>query len=53
LASRAAAVGGTSGTGVINRFTVLRGLVKEGKKLNDTGGGKKKKTGKVKNGSKR
>ena len=51
LASRAAAVGGTTGTGNLSRFTVLKDLVTEGKKLNDKGGSKKK--GKVKNGSKR
>jgi hypothetical protein len=51
MASRAAAVGGTTGTGNIGRFTVLKGLLKEGKKLNEKGGSKKKH--KVKSGSKR
>jgi hypothetical protein len=50
IASRAAAVGGTTSTAA-NRFTVLRNLVKEGKKLNENGG--KKKKSKVKSGSKR
>jgi hypothetical protein len=44
-------VGGTSGTSNVGRFTVLKGLVKEGKKLNEKGGPKKR--GKVKSGSKR
>ena len=51
LASRAASVGGTTGTGNIGRFTILKGLVSEGKKLNEKGGTKKK--SKVKSGSKR
>jgi hypothetical protein len=51
LASRAAAVGGTTGTGNVGRFTILKGLVSEGKKLNEKGGTKKK--SKVKSGSKR
>jgi hypothetical protein len=51
LASRAAAVGGTTGTSNVGRFTILRGLVSEGKKLNEKGGTKKK--SKVKSGSKR
>lgn len=51
LASRAASVGGTTGTGNVGRFTILKGLLSEGKKLNDKGGTKKK--SKVKSGSKR
>jgi hypothetical protein len=51
MASRAAAVGGTTGTGNTGRFTILKGLLKEGRKMNEQGGSKKKR--KVKSGSKR
>jgi hypothetical protein len=50
LASRAAAVGGSTGTGNIGRFTILKGVIAEGKKLNDSGVSKKNR--KVKRGSK-
>jgi hypothetical protein len=45
-------VGGTTGTSNIGRFTILKNLVKEGKKQNEKGVSKKKR-GKVKSGSKR
>jgi hypothetical protein len=51
MASRAAALGGSTGTGNLGHFTVLKDLVSEGKKLNSAGG--KKKRRKVKSGSKR
>jgi len=51
IASRAAAIGGATGTSNIGRFTILKDLVAQGKKLNEEG--KTKKKGKVKVGSKR
>jgi hypothetical protein len=51
IASRAAAVGGSTGVSNVGRFTILKDLVTQGKKLNEQG--KTTKRRKVKVGSKR